>query len=262
MKENHPSSISDVSATDPDAPQPVSGQKVSRRAAGNLHQQRSQATQARILLAAHQQFVANGLEGTRMEAIAAAAGVNKSLVYRHFNSRDQLWREVLLRAYQKVRTAEAELCIHEDPVEALDQIVIFTFHYYIENPDFLVIVGIENLNRGSALRELGREQLQVSSLIGVLDRILEAGCRRGFFRSGLDRAEFYAIISSFCWFTVATSHTFGITFDLDVTQPDNLRRRELEIRDAVRRYALRDPSAWPIEKMPPRSIDAPPAAEA
>ena len=38
------------------------------------HRERSEATRARILEAARSQFVANGLEGTRMEAIATEAG--------------------------------------------------------------------------------------------------------------------------------------------------------------------------------------------
>lgn len=59
----------------------------------NLHERRSEATRARILEAAHMEFVANGLEGTRMETISTAAGVNKSLIYRHFNNKDFLYRK-------------------------------------------------------------------------------------------------------------------------------------------------------------------------
>ena len=125
----------------------------------NLHRLRSEATRARILDAAHIQFVANGLEGTRMEAIAAEAGVNKSLVYRHFGNREQLYRDVLRRAYQKMRDAEAALQLPDDPLLALDRLVSFTLQYYLENPDFLILVGIENLKQGEHLRQIDREGL-------------------------------------------------------------------------------------------------------
>ncbi|TPE48967.1 TetR/AcrR family transcriptional regulator [Amaricoccus solimangrovi] len=208
------------------------------------HQRRSEATRARILEAAHRHFVAVGLDGARMETIAAEAGVNKALVYRHFGGREQLYREVLRRAYEKVRQAEVELSLPEDPVEALDRLVAFTFQYYIDNPDFLILVGIENLNGGAHLRRVGQEGLHVSSLLDILRRILDAGVARGIFREGLDPMEFYMVVASQCWFTVATSHTFGITFDVDVLSPGSIARRRALICDNVRRYALRDPDRW------------------
>lgn len=160
-----------------------------------------------------------------MEAIAAEAGVNKSLVYRHFGSREQLYREVLRRAYEKVRQAEVDLSLPEDPVEALERLVSFTFGYYIDNPDFLVLVGIENLNGGVHLAQISRDSLHVSSLLAIIRRIIDAGRAQGVFRDDLDPTEFYMVVSSQCWFTVATAHTFGITFGVDVLDPARLDRR-------------------------------------
>lgn len=208
------------------------------------HQLRSEATRARILEAAHAHFVAVGLDGARMETIAVEAGVNKSLVYRHFGGREQLYREVLRRAYEKVRQAEVDLSLPGDPVAALDRLVGFTFQYYIDNPDFLILVGIENLNGGVHLRQLSSESLHVSSLLGILRRILDAGVASGLFREGLDPIEFYMVVSSQCWFTVATTHTFGITFGVDVLSPESIDRRRALICDNVRRFALRDPARW------------------
>lgn len=212
----------------------------------NQHQLRSEATRARILDAAHRQFVANGLEGTRMEVIASEAGVNKSLVYRHFGNREQLYREVLNAAYNRMRDAEAALEMPEDPVEALDRMVCFTLDYYIANPDFLILVGIENLKQGEHLRQIRKEGLlKVSSLLDIIRRITQAGIQKNLFRDTLDPVDFYMVISSQCWFTVATQHTFGITFDLDVMRPDSIATRRALICDNVRRFALRDPAAHP-----------------
>lgn len=180
-----------------------------------------------------------------MEVIATEAGVNKSLVYRHFTNREQLYREVLMRAYTRVRDAEAALELPDDPIEALDRMVLFTLDYYLENPDFLILVGIENLKHGEHLRQIRHEGLHVSSLLEIIRRITRAGIEQKLFRDTLDPVDFYMVISSQCWFTVATQHTFGITFGVDVLDAGNLAKRRALICDNVRRFALRDPAAHP-----------------
>ena len=204
----------------------------------NSHQRRSEATRARILEAAHRHFVSVGLDGARMETIASEAGVNKALVYRHFGDREQLYREVLRRAYAKVRAAEAELSLPEDPLDALDRLVAFTLRYYMDNPDFLMLVGIENLNGGAHLRSITPEGLGVPSLLGILRGIVARGVERGLFRADIDPIELYMVVASQCWFTVATAHTFGITFGVDVLDPERISRRRALICSIVRSYVL------------------------
>jgi len=206
----------------------------------NQNQTRSEATRARILKAAKKQFVANGLEGTRMEAVALEAGVNKALVYRHFLNRENLYREVLGRSYEQVRSAESELILPDDPLRAIDTLVSFTLHYYIKNPDFLVLVGIENLNRGTHLCEISADQLRTTNLVTMIEDVITRGVERGVFRGGLDAADLYTVLSSQCWFTVATQFTFGFTFKMDVLNADNVAKREQLICDNVRRWVLSD----------------------
>lgn len=55
----------------------------------------SALTRQVILDAAVQIFAKSGLEGARMDAIAAAAGVNKALLYYYFKSKEELYRSIL-----------------------------------------------------------------------------------------------------------------------------------------------------------------------
>jgi TetR/AcrR family transcriptional regulator len=55
----------------------------------------SAATREAILEAAERIFADKGLEGARTEALAAAAGVNKALLYYYFESKEGLYRAVL-----------------------------------------------------------------------------------------------------------------------------------------------------------------------
>jgi len=63
--------------------------------------------QARILEGAASAFVARGYAGTSMEEVAAASGITKLIVYRHFSSKTALYREVLDGTYRELVNAFA-----------------------------------------------------------------------------------------------------------------------------------------------------------
>jgi AcrR family transcriptional regulator len=63
-----------------------------------------------VLDAAHDLFLRNGFDGTSMDAIAAAAGVSKPVVYDCFSSKDELFTAMLDREEERVlRETEAAL---------------------------------------------------------------------------------------------------------------------------------------------------------
>jgi len=64
---------------------------------------RSSETRARILDAALREFSSLGLAGARMEQIAAAAGVNKALLYYHFDSKENLYLAAVEMISAKIR---------------------------------------------------------------------------------------------------------------------------------------------------------------
>lgn len=51
----------------------------------------------RIILAAKSEFAEKGFNGTRLDAIAKRAGVNKALIHYYFGSKDDLYRQVRMR---------------------------------------------------------------------------------------------------------------------------------------------------------------------
>ncbi len=68
----------------------------SRRQSGQSVRRRDSAeTQRTILTAAERIFAEAGLAGARTDAIAAAAGVNKAMLYYYFKSKNGLYRAVL-----------------------------------------------------------------------------------------------------------------------------------------------------------------------
>ena len=82
--------------------------------------ERSADTRQRILDAAAREFAANGLAGARTEAIAAAAGVNKALLYYYFDSKDALYQAALEDISARVRdTTMAMLLKDASPGERI-----------------------------------------------------------------------------------------------------------------------------------------------
>ena len=63
----------------------------------------SAKTKASILAAARVEFADRGFEGARVDAIAERAGANKRLLYHYFGNKEDLYRAVLLDAYQEIR---------------------------------------------------------------------------------------------------------------------------------------------------------------
>lgn len=55
-----------------------------------------------ILRGAAQAFARAGYAATSMEDIAAASGITKLIVYRHFDSKEKLYRDVLQRVFDRL----------------------------------------------------------------------------------------------------------------------------------------------------------------
>ena len=60
------------------------------------------ARQEAILAGAARAFARTGYAGTSMEDIAAASGITKLIVYRHFDSKEELYRAVLQRVFDRL----------------------------------------------------------------------------------------------------------------------------------------------------------------
>lgn len=59
--------------------------------------------QEAILRGAAAAFARTGYRATSMEDIAAASGITKLIVYRHFDSKEELYRQVLERVHERMR---------------------------------------------------------------------------------------------------------------------------------------------------------------
>ncbi|MGU3495074.1 TetR/AcrR family transcriptional regulator [Xanthobacteraceae bacterium A53D] len=208
---------------------------------------RTSRTKERILEAAHAAFVAGGFDGANIEAIANAAGVNKTLVYRHFTSKDDLFTVVLENAYLKMRGEEKLLALEAlEPTDAIVKLIRFSWTYYLENPDLLALVATENQCQGRHLATSARFPSHASQLMRTLEETIGRGIAQGTFRADADAVQLWVSISAMSWFYVANRYTLEATFGQKMMSAAMRRTRLQHITDMV----LRDLTAHGAKTAP------------
>ncbi|WP_411883220.1 TetR/AcrR family transcriptional regulator [Polaromonas sp. YR568] len=198
---------------------------------------RSQQT---ILLAARDEFALYGLAGARVDRIAERADINKRLIYYYFKSKDELFLAVLENTYADIRAAEQKLHLDEmDPVEAIRELVSFTWHYYLEHPEFISLLNSENQHNAAHLKKSARIQEMNSPLVQMLDTVLERGRRKDLFRAGIDPIQLYISIASICYFYLSNNQTLSAIFGRDLRAPKAMAQRLSHMTDMVLGYVMR-----------------------
>lgn len=218
-----------------DAPTPAKGKsKPPRRPSGERDPERTRAT---ILAAAIEEFTTRGLDGARVDEIARRSGVNKRMIYYYFGDKNGLYLAVLETIYSDIRNAELKLHLTDlAPVEAMRELIRFTWRYFIEHPEFLSLLGTENLHRARHLRHSKDIRDLHSPLVGNITGVLERGRRAGMFRSGVDAVQLYITIASLGFFYLSNRHTLQIIFGRDLSEPDALAERGRHIEEVVLGY--------------------------
>jgi TetR/AcrR family transcriptional regulator len=197
-------------------------------------------TRAAILEAATAEFTAKGLGGARVDAIARRARANKRMIYHYFRDKEGLYLAVLEAAYASIRTAERGLNLADKhPAEGMRELVLFTWRYFIDHPEFLSLLGTENLHRAAYLKRSKKIRELHSPLVGMIADLLERGARQGIFRRSIDPVQLYITIASLGWFYMSNRFTLSTIFGRDLTAAESLEERGKAIVEVVMAYLQR-----------------------
>jgi hypothetical protein len=123
-------------------------------------------------------------------------------------------------------------------VEAIRRLVSFTWHYYLEHPEFITLLNSENLHRAAHLKRSGRIQEMNSPLVQLLDGVLERGRRDKLFRAGIDPVQLYISIAALCYFYLSNNDTLSAIFGRDLRAPKAMAQRLSHMTDLVLGYVL------------------------
>lgn len=185
-----------------------------------------EGTRAAILAASTKEFTEKGFGGARIDAIARHANINKRMLYHYFGGKEALYLMVLEAAYASIRTAETKLDLaHRAPVEGMRELVLFTWHYFLDHPEFLSLLGTENLHRAKFLKRSERVVAMNSPIIDEIRQLLHRGAASGAFRADTDPVEVYLSIAALGFFYLSNKWTLSTVF-----------RRDLMARPAIARW--------------------------
>lgn len=207
----------------------------------------------RILEAATAEFANHGFGGARIERIAKVAGANKRMLYYHVGNKEELYLEVLEGTYVAIRAAEKLLNLETlAPIDALARLLQFTWHYYLEHPEFLSLLSIENMHRAKFLKKSRKVKLLHSPFVQLIDDILRRGVADGTLRPGIDPVQLYISIASLCWFYLSNNRTLSTIFERDLLDTEAKNVRLAHMIDMLT-AALRPPAAPPSGQLDARA---------
>ncbi len=148
---------------------------------------RRRARKRAIILAARGLLDARGRRDASVDEIARAAGLSKALVYRAFDSKEEIFLLTLTDYLAELRARSDELAGGDDPVAVLREICGLYADFCLEYPAFLDCALALMQRPASELREdvSGMVWLRLggalADCVGPLERVLASGSEQGLF---------------------------------------------------------------------------------
>lgn len=204
-------------------------------------EKRSAETRAAILAAAADAFAQSGLAGARTEAIAAAAGVNKAMLYYHFKSKDLLYQAVVEDHFEEFNRRALAILADPGPARAvLLRYVSLHFDFITARRRYACIYQQLMMAGGRPLERLVRKYFLPRSQ--ALDNLLERGMRAGEFRRA-DRRHTAISIVALIVFYFSASQVLLLMGQSDAYDAASLKKRKHEVLGFIRHGLFLDPDS-------------------
>jgi len=186
-------------------------------------------TAQRILATAERIFAALGLAGARTDEIAAAAHVNKAMLYYYFSSKRRLHRSVLENLFRQLRES-----VYPPPSPKLsprEKLLLYVnsyFDFLVSHPNFPRLVQRAAMEADKNFTWIAQEYL-----IGFhkhVSRVIEEGIASGEFRK-VDPHQAVLSINGLTVSYFAASPIFSKVLGHDLLAPQALVRRREALLD-------------------------------
>jgi AcrR family transcriptional regulator len=182
-------------------------------------------TRAGILEAAVAEFALRGPTGTRVEEVASRAGVNKSLIYQYFGSKQELYTEVLTTVLARVTERATEFT--RAFVEGASGGELKTYlRAFLDNhlrlleavPEYPRLMAWENLQGGATLARVPVKNTYDAFLSRVAG-LLQPLRAEGQIAARFDFARTAQVVMAVTHFYVVSKGTQAHLFRMDLDDP-------------------------------------------
>lgn len=172
---------------------------------GRVHD--AEGTREAILNAAEEVFAEHGFDGARIDAIAEAAGYNKSLIFHYYGDKLGLYAAVLKRVDElasqlQVKILEPLLADESLTSDAdkfrtfLRTVMGFLFDFMVENPHILRMIVWEGAEGWQTMKKIVSQFSQDD--IQLFRRLLGKAQEAGLIRPGVDPYKVFSIAYATC----------------------------------------------------------------
>ncbi len=193
-------------------------------------------TRKALLDAAADEFAQYGFDGARVDRIVKGAGCNMRMLYHYFQSKENLYLEVLEAVYRDIRQRERVLDLEAlEPLNAILRLTRFTWDHIAANQLFIDITRNENLVGGRFIRNSQAISEMSSPLIRQIDDAVRRGLADGVFRHKVDGLQLYISIVALSSHHHANVHTLSAVFRTDLTDAKWLEARRRHVEEMVLR---------------------------
>lgn len=129
---------------------------------------KSDLSREKILTAALHEFSVHGLAGARVDEIAKSAGVNKAMIYYHFESKEALFNELFKAEMELLNQEITALLQQRDTTSAAEMTLAMKgLLKYVESKKKLLIVLISETARNDSQLPHLFQLLDVTTAIGL-----------------------------------------------------------------------------------------------
>jgi TetR/AcrR family transcriptional regulator len=182
---------------------------------------KDQDTETKILAAARRVFIRRGTSGTRVQDIAAEAGVNQALVHYYFGSKEALAERVFLEAAGRVVQALAPLPQREMTLEQMIEHFVTRYIDAMKDvpfvPGYLLAEASQHPERLEALMRAATGSVPseiAGQTLAHLTRILDARIADGSIRPMTPR-QFLIHVMALTVFPFVARPVLSAAFGLD-----------------------------------------------
>jgi AcrR family transcriptional regulator len=189
-----------------------------------------------LLEVARGAFAQSGYAGTSMGDIADAVGLRKSSLFHHFDSKNRLYREVILAMVSDLGALVEELAVAEGTYpERLAALCRSVADYLAAHPWAALLVLREAMDEHIFVQEEGRELLDRT--LNRLAEFLLAGMNAGAFSRDNPHELALAVVGAH-FLHFAASGVSGRLLGQDVFTPEMVERFKSNVTARVSRMVL------------------------
>ena len=198
--------------------------------------EKTELTKQKILSAAEGEFSEKGMFGARIDEIAAAAGVNKRMIYEHFGNKEELYRIVLHGVYSRLAEYEKRYYLDDIPPDAaIRNIVHVSFSFLEQNPTFVRMLMWENLGGARYLETDGISKIKNPTIEYIRNQI-RRGKEMGIFASDIDEEQMVISLLNFEFSYFSNMHTLSGILHTDLSDTVEISKRTAFVSDMFIKY--------------------------